>query len=106
MKTQDASVLNFHSNGEITSKNYCFRYEEANQRTNFVVQKTIENNEEVTVYLLNPISNCDHYIEDEDYVTINKKNYGEKKDILEKILNPDNIHSKPLAKVTKNKKRN
>ena len=102
MRTQDASLLYFHSDGKVESKNYCYRYQEANQRTNFIVQQTIEDNEEITIYLLNPVSDGDNYIEDEDYVTINKGNYNKKKKILEKILDPNNIHGMtPLAKVTR-----
>lgn len=102
MRTQDASLLYFHSDGKIESKNYCYRYQEANQRTNFIVQQTIEENGEVTIYLLNPISEDDKYIDGEDYVTINKQNYNKKKHILEKILNPSNIYGMtPLAKVTR-----
>lgn len=102
MNTQDASLLYFHSDGKIESKNYRYRYQEANQRTNFIVQQTIEDNGEITIYLLNPISDSDNYIEDEDYVTINKENYNIKKKILEKILDPNNIHGMtPLAKVTR-----
>ena len=88
---QDGNVLKFHDDGKIVSQSHCFRYEEANQRAKFIVEQTIKNNQEVTIYLLNQISSGKKRIEDIDYVTINKKNYQEKKNILDNMLSPANI---------------
>ena len=88
---QDGNILEFHSNGEIISKGNRFRYEEANQRANLIVEQTLKDNQEVTIYLLNQISFGKDRVEDIDYVTINKGNYQNKKKILERMLRPDNI---------------
>lgn len=91
---QDASVLEIDNNGTIRSHGGKYRYEEANQRTRMIVQQTIEDEEEVTIYLLNPVSEGVgyEYEEDVDFVTINKDNFKEKKDILEQLLHPNHIH--------------
>jgi hypothetical protein len=88
---QDGNILEFHSNGKIVSKGNRFRYEEANQRSKLIVEQTLKDNQEVTIYLLNQISFGQDIIEDIDYVTINRENYQGKKHILDRILSPDNI---------------
>ena len=106
---RDASILKFHHDGTIQSCNSKYRFEEANQRMEMIVSQTIEDGEEITVYLLNPISNNEdyEYLEDVDYVTIYPENYEEKKPILQRLLNSNNIYGRTplgarLRKITQN----
>ncbi len=97
----DASILIFNPDETIDCKSYQYRYLEANQRTTLIVEQTILDDEEITIYLLNPVSNSNSYIEDIDYVTINKKNYKSKQKIFEKLLSEHNIYGRtPLHEIT------
>ena len=104
MRQQDGAVIEIEHNGSIVSKEGKFRYEEANQRTMMAVEQSIDDEQEITVYLLNPVNSTNHgeWVENEDFVTLNKENYDEKKPYLHALLSPRNIHGRtPLPDITR-----
>ena len=104
MRQPDGAVLEVKQNGTIVSHEGKFRYQEANQRTIMAVEQSIHDEQEISVYLLNPVNstNQGEWVENEDFVTLDKENYDEKKPYLEALLNPQNIHGRtPLPDVTR-----
>ena len=99
-RTVDACIYS-ETNGLIKIHNRKYRYEECKQRVDSIVEETLKNSEEVSIYLLNKISTGTRYVNDVDFVVINTINWSEKKYILERLLDPKNIcGSTPLAEIT------
>ena len=102
MRKTDGKLLIINHDETIYSKEGVYRYQEAEERAKMIVEQSIKDGEEITIYLLNQISNGKDYVEDVDFITINKNNFHEKQGKLDNLLSEMNIHgSTPLGDITR-----